>query len=76
MVFTGAALLLYSVGGYAVWKRRSRYDLGALRNLHETGGPPPSEEELPEVPEDAGVVCPCCGNVYGAWMLVCPNCKR
>jgi len=57
------------------YKRKSRYDLRGLRELHESGGPPPVDD-LPEVAEDAGVVCPCCGTVYGAWMLICPNCKR
>ncbi|HVT14156.1 MAG TPA: hypothetical protein VHE55_17980 [Fimbriimonadaceae bacterium] len=59
--------------GFFVVKRHLRYDLGALRELHESGGPPP-EDDLPEVEPDAGVVCPCCGTVYARWMLICPNC--
>jgi len=58
------------------WKHASRYDLAALRELHDAGGPPPAGDELPDVPDDAGVVCPHCGTLYAAWMLVCPQCKR
>lgn len=77
-VFAIASVLLagWSIGAFVVIKRRMRYDLGALRELHETGGPPPPVEDLPDVADDAGVVCPCCGTVYAEWMLICPQCKR
>jgi hypothetical protein len=75
LLWLGVAFLLVSVVTLLVAKHRSRYDLGDLRVLHESGGPP-LPDELPEVADDAGVVCPCCGNIYAAWMLVCPHCKR
>jgi len=65
-----------AIAVFVRWKHGSRYDLAALRDLHESGGPPPSGEDLPEVADDAGVVCPHCGTLYAAWMLVCPHCKR
>ena len=68
-------LVIAALASFLHIRRQSRYDLGMLRELHESGGPPP-EDDLPEVADDAGVVCPFCGTVYAAWMLICPNCKR
>ena len=59
---------------YFAWRRKSRYDLGLLREIHETGGPPP-EDDLPEIEDDAGVYCTGCGETYAAWLLACPRCK-
>lgn len=70
----GAMLSIAALGSYVRWKRLSRYSLDALRELHEEGGPPP-QDELPDVAEDAGVLCTCCGEPYAAWLLVCPRCK-
>jgi hypothetical protein len=70
----GGVLFAWSVVLWITSKRAARYDLNLLREVHESGGG--VDDELPEVEEDAGVVCPCCGTVYGAWMLVCPECKR
>lgn len=75
--FAIVAVLLggYSLAGYILWKRSSRYDLGALRRLEESGGPTP-EDDLDEIAPDAAVVCPHCGDPYASWMLICPRCKR
>jgi hypothetical protein len=70
----GGVLFFWSVVTWISSKRAERYDLNLLREVHESGGG--VDDELPGVAEDAGVVCPCCGTVYGAWMLVCPQCKR
>jgi hypothetical protein len=83
----GASLPLYgfigSLGGvFFVWavvfwissKRNARYDLNLLREVHDSGGG--IDNDLPEVEDDAGVICPSCGTLYGAWMLICPQCKR
>lgn len=75
LALAAVILAIWSLVVYIRWRRDSKYDLSALRELHETGGPPPTDD-LPEIPDDAGVVCPCCGTVYGAWMLICPQCKR
>ncbi len=77
LIIEGVGLLLAVVACFLAIRIRfqSKYDLGALRTLIESGGPAPPDD-LPDVAEDAGVVCPCCGTVYGAWMLICPNCKR
>lgn len=69
--------------GFGAWaaltatlaKRRDRYSLEALRDLHEQGGPPPLDESE-EVAADAGIVCPHCGTVYAAWIRACPGCGR
>lgn len=56
------------------WKRAQRYDLGALRELHDAGGPPEPDEV--EIPDDADILCPHCGTLYGAFLPVCPNCRQ
>jgi hypothetical protein len=76
LALVGTVLALWSAVALLVWRRKSKYSLEALRELHLTGGPPPAHEDPADVPDDAGVVCVCCGNVYAAWMLVCPRCKR
>src|SRR5687768_6938286 len=65
-----ASFLFLAIGVFEhlKWKRDSRYSLDNLRALHEAGGPPPLVED--EVADDAGVVCPHCGNIYGAWLLI------
>jgi hypothetical protein len=70
----GGVLLVWAVVSWITTKRSERYDLNLLREVHDSGGG--VDDELPEVEEDAGVVCPHCGTLYGAWMLVCPQCKR
>jgi hypothetical protein len=69
-VILGATSIWMIVG----WNRKARYSLDVLRELHESGGSPPDDDDLPEVAEDAGVICLCCGEPYAAWLLVCPRC--
>lgn len=54
-------------------KKRDPYDLNLLREIHE-------KEEVasivvPDVMDDAGVVCPHCGERYSAVFPCCPQCK-
>lgn len=72
----GAGLSIGAVVAHWRSKRRDRYSLAALRELHESGGSLPDEDDLPEIEEDANVMCPHCGTVYGSWLPICPHCRR
>jgi predicted outer membrane lipoprotein len=74
MLALACGILAASVVLIVLQRHRSRYSLDGLRELHLSGGPPPID--IPDVEEDAGVLCPCCGSIYGAWMKVCPHCGR
>lgn len=71
----GVGLLAGSTIAAIRAKRDARYSLTALKELHEAGGPV-DESDIPEVPDDAGVLCPCCHQVYARWMKACPHCRR
>lgn len=60
--------------GLAKTRPRDPYDLSLLREIHEQSQS--VDEESGEVEDDAGIICPHCGNVYAAWIPVCPRCKR
>jgi hypothetical protein len=55
-------------------RKRDPYDLGALRQVHERAGWAEGEET--PIDDEADMVCPCCGEVYGRVLPACPSCKR
>jgi rubrerythrin len=54
-------------------KYRDPYDLGLLKEIHERAS---WEEADMHIPENADVVCPHCGHLYGQKLKICPMCKR
>lgn len=75
--FVSALLLLFGFGIWILESNRNRpdpYDLAELQRIHEVEhyGHPDDEEIAP----DADVLCPFCGEEYGAAQLVCPRCRR
>ena len=55
-------------------RKRDPYDLGTLREVHERANW--EEVEGTAIDDEADMMCPCCGVVYGRVLPVCPNCRR
>ncbi|HEY3781919.1 MAG TPA: hypothetical protein VGL56_12610 [Fimbriimonadaceae bacterium] len=68
-MYLGATLLK----GDGERRYRDPYDLNLLKEIHERANW--DEANMPN-PEDADVVCPHCGHLYGQKLKICPMCKR
>lgn len=70
-------VVLMAIAGYR-WLRgrtRDRYDLGALREVHDRVEL--EEIEVGTAREDAGsITCPHCLQAYDRRLGICPNCRR
>jgi len=68
-MYLGATLLK----GSGERRYRDPYDLNLLKEIHERAN---WDEADMQVPENADVVCPHCGHLYGQKLKVCPMCRR
>ena len=79
MLFIAIAVMsLLAIGGTLFRKPAQRhsdpYDLRLLREIHEQAE---IEEALElHVHDDADVICPHCGHLYGHKFKICPDCRR
>lgn len=53
--------------------REQKYSLTALRDFHDRREA--AEIEVPDVAEDAGALCMCCGQTYPSHLRACPHCQ-
>ena len=75
-----ASLILFitsaTVGIIEYRRARDPYSLETLRRIHIGEEYAEIDEDaMPVIDETSDVVCPRCGRVYGAKLLICPNCK-